>query len=66
MLFVLVDNFGLPAVVLLKSATPGTVWANFDSADAILTIHVLDLVDEDHWIATIKGRYERLLLEIFE
>jgi multicomponent K+:H+ antiporter subunit E len=29
-------------------------------------IHVLDLVDENEWIRTIKGRYERLLLEIFE
>ena len=29
-------------------------------------IHVLDLIDENVWIATIKGRYERLLLEIFE
>jgi len=30
-----------------------------------LTIHVLDLVDETEWVRTIKGRYERLLLEIF-
>jgi multisubunit Na+/H+ antiporter MnhE subunit len=24
------------------------------------------LIDEDEWIRTIKGRYERHLLEIFE
>ena len=29
-------------------------------------IHVLDLIDESVWIGTIKNRYERLLLEIFE
>ena len=29
-------------------------------------IHVLDLIDESEWVRTIKGRYERLLLEIFE
>ena len=29
-------------------------------------IHVLDLVDENEWIRTIKGRYEQPLLEIFE
>jgi multicomponent K+:H+ antiporter subunit E len=58
--------YGLAALACIITATPGTVWADFDSADAILTIHVLDLVDEDHWIATVKGRYERLLLEIFE
>ena len=29
-------------------------------------IHVLDLIDEKTWIRTIKGRYERLLLDIFE
>jgi multicomponent K+:H+ antiporter subunit E len=31
-----------------------------------LTIHVLDLIDEREWIRTIKNRYERRLLEIFE
>jgi multicomponent K+:H+ antiporter subunit E len=32
----------------------------------LLMIHVLDLVDEAEWIRTIKQRYERHLLEIFE
>ena len=32
----------------------------------MLMIHVLDLIDEGVWIEIIKGRYERLLLEIFE
>jgi multicomponent K+:H+ antiporter subunit E len=29
-------------------------------------MHILDLVDEATWIATIQSRYERRLLEIFE
>jgi multicomponent K+:H+ antiporter subunit E len=29
-------------------------------------IHVLDVIDENTWIQTIKNRYERLLMEIFE
>jgi hypothetical protein len=32
----------------------------------ILLIHVLDLVDEQSWIDSIKQRYERPLLEIFQ
>ncbi|MCR5879641.1 hypothetical protein [Phenylobacterium sp. J367] len=27
---------------------------------------MLDLVDEEIWVQTVKGRYERLLMEIFE
>ena len=48
------------------TATPGTLWVTFNSANGVLTLHVLDLIDEDAWIATIKQRYERHLLEIFE
>jgi multicomponent K+:H+ antiporter subunit E len=29
-------------------------------------MHILDLIDETAWIQTIKGRYERRLLEIFQ
>jgi multicomponent K+:H+ antiporter subunit E len=57
---------GLAALAIIITATPGTVWVNYDSSTGILTIHVLDLVDEGAWQATIKGRYESRLLEIFE
>ena len=33
---------------------------------SLRAVHVLDLVDESEWVERIKGRYERLLLEIFE
>lgn len=60
------DPHGLAVLACIITATPGTLWAGFDSASGVLTLHILDLVDEDTWIGTIKGRYERLLLEIFE
>ena len=60
------NPYGLAALACIITATPGTLWVSFDGAKAILMIHVLDLVDEREWHRTIKGRYEKLLLEIFE
>ena len=59
------DSYGLAMLACIITSTPGTLWVNFDAATGTLTIHVLDLIDESEWIRTIKGRYERLLLEIF-
>ena len=58
--------YGLAVLALIVTATPGTLWVKFDSATGVLTLHVLDLIDEDAWIRTIKQRYERHLVEIFE
>ncbi len=58
--------YGLAALATIITATPGTLWVHFNSTRGILTIHVLDLIDEEAWIATIKQRYERRLMEIFE
>lgn len=60
------DPYGLAMLACIITATPGTVWVDFDVASGTLTIHVLDLVEEQEWIDTIKGRYERRLLEVFE
>lgn len=60
------DPYGLAALACIITATPGTLWVSFDPAKGILTIHVLDLTDESEWMRTVKGRYERLLLDIFE
>jgi multicomponent K+:H+ antiporter subunit E len=59
------DPYGLATLACIITSTPGTLWVNFDATSGALTIHVLDLIDESEWIRTIKGRYERLLLEIF-
>lgn len=57
---------GLAVLSIIITSTPGTIWLNYDAAKGTLLLHVLDLVDETVWIRTIKGRYERLLMEIFE
>ena len=56
----------LAALACIITATPGTSWARYDSVRGILTMHILDLVDDETWVRTIKDRYERRLLEIFE
>lgn len=60
------DPHGLAALSMIVTATPGTVWADHDLESNVLTLHVLDLQDEDVWVHTIKERYERPLMEIFE
>ena len=56
----------LAVLACIITATPGTSWARYDAARNVLTIHVLDLVDEQAWIGEFKQRYERRLKEIFE
>lgn len=56
----------LTVLATIITATPGTIWVQFDRASGILLVHVLDLKDEQEWIRLIKDRYERRLLEIFE
>lgn len=57
---------GLAALACILTATPGTVWAEYDSARGIMLLHVLDLIDEAEWVRIIKDRYEARLMEIFE
>lgn len=59
------DPYGLAVLACIITATPGTLWVEFDPAKGVLMIHVLDLIDENDWIQTIKSRYESQLLEIF-
>ena len=56
----------LALLACIITATPGTSWARYDAARSVVTIHVLDLVDEQAWIRQFKERYERRLKEIFE
>ncbi|SRR5690554_2953031 len=60
------DRSALAILACIITATPGSAWLEYDAAHGVVLIHVLDLVDEDAWIDTVKNRYERLLLEIFE
>jgi multicomponent K+:H+ antiporter subunit E len=60
------DPHGLAVLAGIVTCTPGTVWVDLSADGRTLTLHVLDLVDESHWIEWIKGRYERRLFGIFE
>ena len=60
------NSQALALLALIITATPGTMWVEFDRRGGTLLIHVLDLVDEEHWIELIKGRYEARLIEMFE
>ncbi|RCS28621.1 Na+/H+ antiporter subunit E [Rhodanobacter denitrificans] len=62
----LTDRYGLAVLACIITSTPGTIWVSYDPSANVLLIHVLDLVDEAAWIDTIKRRYERPLLEIFQ
>lgn len=60
------DPYGLAMLACIITATPGTIWAGLSADGRSLTIHVLDLQDEESWVRVIKQRYERRLMEIFE
>jgi multicomponent K+:H+ antiporter subunit E len=60
------DPHGLAALAAIVTSMPGTVWVGVSTDGSSLTLHVLDLRDEDEWIRTIKQRYEARLRRIFE
>jgi multicomponent K+:H+ antiporter subunit E len=59
------DRRGLAVLACIVTATPGTAWAHYEAAANILTLHVLDLAEEDAWVRQFKDRYETRLMEIF-
>ncbi|MEH3144179.1 MAG: Na+/H+ antiporter subunit E [Methylobacterium frigidaeris] len=59
------EPFGLTILAIILTATPGTLWVQYDSATGRLLMHVLDYTDGDAWIRRVKDRYERPLMEIF-
>lgn len=59
------NRYGLAVLAIILTSTPGTLWVQYDRPSGRLLLHVLDLTEEQEWIDLIKGRYERLLLEIF-
>jgi multicomponent K+:H+ antiporter subunit E len=60
------DSHGLAVLAAIVTSTPGTVWVDLAPDRSRVTLHVLDLRDEAEWVHWIKGRYERLLMRIFE
>ncbi|THF61164.1 Na+/H+ antiporter subunit E [Pseudothauera rhizosphaerae] len=60
------DPHGLALLSCLINSTPGTVWVEILPDGHELALHVFDLHDEQWWIDTIKTRYEKPIIEIFE
>jgi len=60
------DPHGLAMLTIIVTAAPGTVWARHDTDSNVLTLHASDLQDEAAWVRTIKQRYERPLMEVFD
>lgn len=60
------DRFGLAVLATIITSTPGTFWAAYNRRTNVVTIHVVDLKDEEATRDLIKTRYERPLQEIFE
>ena len=55
----------LAMLACILTATPGSAWVDHDPETGILLLHVLDLVEEEEWVALVKQRYEAPLMEIF-
>ena len=62
----LTNDYGLALLSCLINITPGTVWVEIMPDTGELSLHVFDLHDEQWWIDTIKQRYEKPLMMIFE
>jgi multicomponent K+:H+ antiporter subunit E len=60
------DPHGLIMLAAIVTSTPGTAWAGMSPDGRTLTLHVLDLQDEQATIRLIKQRYEQPLRRIFE
>jgi multicomponent K+:H+ antiporter subunit E len=60
------DPHGLAVLASIITSTPGTVWVGLTPDEKTLTLHVLDLRDEEELIRWIKTRYEQPLTRLFE
>lgn len=59
------DENALAMLACILTATPGTAWLEHDRQTKLLTLHVLDLENEQYWIDLITTRYVAPLKEIF-
>ncbi|TFL11484.1 Na+/H+ antiporter subunit E [Pusillimonas caeni] len=60
------DPHARAALACIITYTPGTVWSGYSEETNTITLHVLDLKDENHWVELVQNRYQSLLMEIFE
>ena len=60
------DPNALAVLAMILCLTPGTAWGEITFDRSMLLIHAFDVEDEQAFIAQLKSRYERPLMEIFE
>ncbi len=60
------DPNALAVLAMIVCITPGTSWAEVSMDHSMLMLHVLELGDKPSFVAMVKERYERPLMEIFE
>jgi len=60
------DPHGLAVLAAIITATPRTVWAGLSPDGQRLTLHILDIGEEQQWIRYVKERFEGPLMRIFE
>lgn len=58
--------YALATLSIILTATPGTLWVQYDPQKGVILIHLLDIAEEQKWVANYHRYYERLLTEIFE
>lgn len=56
----------LALLAIILTATPGTAWLEYETATGVLTLHVFDASEVDHYHDVIGKTYEPMLMEIFE
>ncbi len=60
------DPHGVVALACIITMTPGTLSADLSDDGRHLLVHAFNVVDEAALIESIKTRYERPLMEVFE
>ena len=60
------DENALAVLAIILTATPGTAWLEYVVETGILTLHIFDAAQADHYRDVIGRIYEPMLMEIFE
>lgn len=56
----------LAVLAIILTATPGTAWVEYETETGVLTLHIFDAAETDHYHDVIRNTYEPMLMEIFE
>lgn len=56
----------LAVLAIILTATPGTAWVEYGVDSGLLTVHIFDGAEADHYRHIIYHVYEPMLMEIFE